>query len=196
MTRLNCRSWSSVLSEKSRVIRILAISGSLRSVSSNKALLRAAIALAPKGCAIAMYDGLGDLPHFNPDIEASNPPSVMDFRTQLQRTDGVLISSPEYAHGVPGVLKNALDWVVGSGEFVSKPVALLNVSPRATYAQESLIETISTMDGRITAEASVTLPLLGRGLDEAGIIADVDISRSLQSSLVAFVAAIMALNNV
>ena len=190
MTTLTCRSWSSVLSAKSRIIQILAISGSLRSVSSNKALLRAAIALAPKNCAIAMYDRIGALPHFNPDIEASNLLSVIDFRTQLQRADGVLISSPEYAHGVPGVLKNALDWVVGSGEFVRKPVALLNASPRATYAQESLIETISTMDGRIIAEASITLPLLGRGLDEAGIVADVDISRLLQFSLAAFVAAI------
>ena len=178
------------MSEKFRVIQILAISGSLRSISSNKALLRAAIALAPKGCAITMYDGLGDLPYFNPDIEASNPPSVMDFRTQLQKAEGVLISSPEYAHGVPGVLKNALDWVVGSGEFVRKPVALLNASPRATHAQESLIETLSTMDGRIIAEASITLPLLGRGLDEAGIVADVDISRLLQSALVAFVEAL------
>ncbi len=69
-----------------------------------------------------LYDGLGDLPYFNPDIEASNPPSVMDFRTQLQKAEGVLISSPEYAHGVPGVLKNALDWVFGSGEFVRKGV--------------------------------------------------------------------------
>jgi chromate reductase, NAD(P)H dehydrogenase (quinone) len=178
------------LSEKFKIIQILAISGSLRSVSSNKALLGAAIALAPKGCAIVMYEGLGDLPHFNPDIEASNPPPVMDFRTQLQRADGVIISSPEYAHGVPGVLKNALDWVVGTGEFVRKPVALLNASPRATHAQESLTEIISTMDGLIIPAASVTLPLLGKGLDETGIIADVNISRLLQSALVAFVEAI------
>lgn len=137
-----------------------------------------------------MYEGLGNLPHFNPDIEASNPASVMDFRTQLQKADGVLISSPEYAHGVPGVLKNALDWVVGSGEFVRKPVTLFNASPRATYAQESLIEIISTMDGQIVTEASVTLPLLGKGLDETGIVADVDISRLLRSALVAFARAI------
>lgn len=178
------------MSKKFKGIQILAISGSLRVVSSNKALLGAAIALAPENCAIAMYEGLGNLPYFNPDIEDSNSPSVMEFRTQLRQADGVLISSPEYAHGVPGVLKNALDWVVGSGELVNKPVALLNASPRATYAQESLIEIISTMDGRIVTEASVTLPLLGRGLDEAGIVADVDISRLLRSALVAFVEAI------
>jgi NAD(P)H-dependent FMN reductase len=127
-------------------IRILAISGSLRAISLNTALLRAATSLAPEGVAISLYGGLGDLPHFNPDLEGAEPPSVLDFRTQLQRSDGVLISSPEYAHGVPGVLKNALDWLVGSGELVGKPVALLNASPRATHAQASLIETLTTMD--------------------------------------------------
>src|SRR5438105_3467377 len=115
-------------------MRILTISGSLRSASSNTTLLRAAAALAPEGVEIILYDGLGDLPHFNPDLEEANLPSVMDFRARLRAADGVLISSPEYAHGVPGVMKNALDWVVGSGEFVDKPVALLNASPRSTYA--------------------------------------------------------------
>lgn len=78
---------------------------------------------------------------------------------------------------------------MGSGELVNKPVALLNASSRATHAQESLIETISTMDGRIITEASITFPLLGRGLNEAGIVADVDIFRLLQS-VVAFVEAL------
>jgi len=139
-------------------MRILAISGSLRLASSNTALLRAAATLAPEGVEITLYGGLGNLPHFNPDLEGTGPPSVMDFRTRLQVSDGVLISSPEYAHGVPGVLKNALDWLVGSGEFVGKPVALLNASPRATYAQASLAETITVMSARIVDEASITMP--------------------------------------
>ncbi|GAA6620984.1 NADPH-dependent FMN reductase [Scytonema sp. NUACC26] len=139
-------------------IQILAISGSLRSASSNTALLRSAITLAPKGVEIAMYNGLGNLPHFNPDLEGTELPSVKDFRTQLQISDGVLISSPEYAHGIPGVLKNVLDWVVGSGELYRKPVALLNASPRALYAQASLKEILLTMDARIINEASITIP--------------------------------------
>ncbi len=132
-----------------RVIRILGISGSLRTASSNTVLLRAATSLAPEGVDINVYGDLGDLPHFNPDLEGSEPPSVIDFRARLHMSDGILISSPEYAHGVPGVLKNALDWVVGSGELVGKPVALLNASPRATHAQASLRETLTTMDARI-----------------------------------------------
>jgi NAD(P)H-dependent FMN reductase len=172
------------------MLRILAISGSLRLASSNTALLRAAVTLAPEGVEITLYGGLGNLPHFNPDLEGTDPPSVTDFRTRLQVSDGVLISSPEYAHGVPGVLKNALDWLVGSGEFVGKPVALLNASPRATYAQTSLAETITVMSARIVDEASITMPLLGKNLDEAGIVSHPEISRMLRAAIAAFARAI------
>src|SRR5450432_4339141 len=130
-------------------MRILAVSGSLRASSSNTALLRAAAALAPPGVAVTLYDGPGNLPHFNPDLDGETvPPAVKDWRRSLQASDGVLFSVPEYAHGVPGVLKNALDWVVGSGEFMDKPAALFNGSPRGTYAQASLTETLTAMTER------------------------------------------------
>jgi NAD(P)H-dependent FMN reductase len=146
--------------------------------------------MAPTDVEIALYDGLGDLPHFNPDLEGSEPPSVLDFRTQLQECDGVLISSPEYAHGVPGTLKNALDWVVGSGELVDKPIALLNASPRATHAQASLTETITVMSARIIPEASITLPLSGKKLDAAGMIAHPEISELLRKAVTALASSI------
>lgn len=187
-----CRATNSIadMLKEVRVIRILAISGSLRTASSNTALLRAATTLAPEGVEITVYGGLGDLPHFNPDLEGAEPPSIMDFRAQLQMSDGVLISSPEYAHGVPGVLKNALDWVVGSGELVAKPVALLNASPRATHAQASLTETIATMDARIVASASLTVQLPSNKIDEIGIVSHPEISRVLHAAIVAFARAI------
>src|SRR4051812_43254396 len=95
-------------------VRILAISGSLRISSANTAVLRAAITLAAEEVAIALYDGLAELPHFNPDLDGEiAPPSVAKFRRHLAEVDAILISSPEYAHGVPGVMKNALDWLVG-----------------------------------------------------------------------------------
>lgn len=149
-------------------MRILAISGSLRAASSNTALLHAATALAPESIEVTVYGGLADLPHFNPDLDGEGITAVMDFRSQLQTSDGVLISSPEYAHGVPGVLKNALDWVVASAEFVDKPVALINASPRAIHAQASLTET----------------------LDEDGIVSNPEISEALRSGIVAFARAI------
>jgi len=80
---------------------------------------------------------------------------------------------------VPGALKNALDWVVGSGELVEKPVALFNASPRSTYAQASLLETLTVMSAKIVKEAFVTVELAGKKLDEAGMVADSEISKAL-----------------
>src|SRR5512134_528071 len=113
-------------------MKILALSGSLRAGSSNARLLRAAAAVAPPGMAFTFYEALGSLPHFNPDLDgegATPPPAVAAFRRALGAADGVVISSPEYAHGVPGSLKNALDWLVSSGELTDKPLALLTASP-------------------------------------------------------------------
>src|SRR5215208_5568712 len=108
-------------------LRLLAISGSLRTASSNTTVLHALRAIAPTNVTISLYDQLGDLPYFNPDLdgEMDTPPAhVATLRAQIGQADGLLISSPEYAHGVPGVLKNALDWLVSSLDFPGKPVAL------------------------------------------------------------------------
>ena len=182
-----------MITEPSRpepVTRILAISGSLRRSSSNTALLGAAVRLAPRGVKMTLYDGLAELPHFNPDLEGSEPSAVLDFRAQIAASDGVLISSPEYAHGVPGALKNALDWIVGSGELVDKPVALLNASPRATHAQASLLETITVMSADVIEQALITVPLLGKNLDEFRIAADPELSRLLLRAITEFTRAI------
>jgi NAD(P)H-dependent FMN reductase len=174
------------------MIRLLAISGSLRRVSSNTSLVRAAALVAPAGVEILVYEELGGLPPFNPDDDDSGatPASVLAFRALLAAADGVVISSPEYAHGVAGVLKNALDWVVGSGEFGGKPVALFNASPRASLAQASLEEIVRTMDARLVPEASLALPLLGRKLDAAAIAADADMATALRATLKAFARAV------
>jgi chromate reductase len=171
-------------------MRLLAISGSLRAVSSNTSLLRAAALLAPEGMEIALYGGLGDLPHFNPDLEDAEPPSVTELRRRVREADGLLFSSPEYAHGVPGVLKNALDWLVSGSEIVWKPIALWNASPRATHAQASLAETLRTMSTRLVPEASIAVPLLARGLDAAAIAADPDLAGPLRAALASFARAI------
>jgi len=152
------------------MLTILAISGSLRKASINTSLLRAVVRLAPADIKVALYRGLGELPLFNPDIESPEPAPVADLRQQIVAADAVLIASPEYAHGVTGVMKNALDWMVGNESFVYKPVALLNASPRASHAQAALRETLVTMSARILEPACITLPLLGAGIDEDGIV--------------------------
>src|SRR5262252_2669478 len=167
-----------------RAIRVLAISGSLRSTSSNTALVNASAQLAPSGIEVAIYEDLDQLPPFNPDRDTDRPATpVCAFRAALQSADAVLLSSPEYAHGVPGVLKNALDWVVGSGELVDKPVALVNASRRATRAWSSLVETLSVMSARVIREESITVPLNGTGLDAERIASNPQLAGLVRSAL-------------
>lgn len=172
-------------------MRILAISGSLRARSSNSAVLKAAALLAPKDVEVVAYGGLGELPHFNPDLDTDDPPeAVRDLRQKVGASDGLLICSPEYARGVAGSLKNALDWLVGSFEFPQKPVAIINASQRSVHADAHLRLTLTTMSARLVEEASITLPLTGRGLDAEGIVADVPLTASLRASMDRFARAI------
>jgi NAD(P)H-dependent FMN reductase len=164
-------------------MNILAISGSLRAVSNNSALLRAAARLAPPDVTIELYRELGELPLFNPDIEATDPPAVARLRNKIIAADAVLIASPEYAHGITGVLKNALDWMVGNEAFVNKPVVLLNASPMSIHAPASLKEIITVMSARIVEEASITLPIRGARLDEEGMVSHPEISEALREAL-------------
>ncbi len=175
-------------------VHILAISGSLRASSSNTSLLEASRTLAPAGLEMAFYQGLAQLPHFNPDLDGDAPPAaVLELRRSVGRADGLLICSPEYARGVPGSLKNALDWLVSSSEFPDKPVALFNASQRSTHAQESLRVTLQTMSARLIDEACITVPLLGRKLDAAGIAADPQLAMQVRDALNRFVQAIGSL---
>jgi len=173
-------------------LELLAISGSLRSGSTNTELLRAAAQLAPDGVTIRLYDELDKLPHFNPDLQDHLPDTVVRLRGYVEAATGLLISSPEYARGVPGSLKNALDWLVGGSEFVEKPVALLNASPRATHAQDALRVTLQTMSGYFVEAASIALPLLGTKLDAAAIVANPELASPLRAALVALQQAINA----
>lgn len=166
------------------VVHVLGISGSLRGASSNSALVRAAVRLAPDGVELSIYRELADIPPFNPDHDADAAPvAVSRFRMALQNSDAILISSPEYAHGVSGVLKNALDWVVSSGELIDKPIAVINTSPRATHAQAALCETLATMSGRVIGDASITIPFSGAAGDVEGPISDPYVSTSIRSAI-------------
>jgi chromate reductase len=172
--------------------RILAISGSLRRRSSNTELLRAAALLAPPGVVVTLYEGLERLPHFNPDLLDDEPASVAAWRAQIDAADALLISSPEYARGVAGALKDALDWLVSGSEFVDKPVALLNASPRASHAHTALRTTLTTMSGQYSDDASIALPLLGANLDAAGIATHAEHAPRLRAAMQAFADFIVA----
>jgi len=166
------------------MMQVLAISGSLRAGSINSMLLRVMADVAPPGIEVRLYHGLGQLPLFNPDI-GEPAPVVVALRDALLAADAVVIASPEYAHGVTGAIKNGLDWMVGNETFIDKPVALLNVSPRATHAYASLRETITVMSARVVEAASITLPLLGANLSEEAMRADPQICGMLRAALLA-----------
>ncbi len=128
-------------------VKILALSGSLRSTSSNAAIVRAAAALAPPGVVVEAFDGIAALPHFSPDLDVEPwPAPVLALRAAIGRADALLIATPEYAHGMPGCLKNALDWLVSATEPIHKRVLLISASPSgAAHAHAQFTEVLTTM---------------------------------------------------
>jgi NAD(P)H-dependent FMN reductase len=143
-------------------VRILGISGSLQARSANTALLEVARASAGAGTDVILFRGIEGLPHFNPDRDGADAPeAVTEFRSIVAAADGVLIATPEYAHGVPGALKDALDWLVGSGELYEKPVVIVNaaaIDERGAKARGELERTLRAQGARVLASATVLVP--------------------------------------
>jgi chromate reductase len=151
-------------------IKIVAISGSLRSNSSNNAVLRVAAQLVPAEVAFTVYEGLGALPHFNDSIDPAD--TVKEFRTLLKEADGIIICSPEYAFGVPGSLKNAIDWTVSSGEFVNKPTALITAATGGNNAHAALLLTFTALSANIAEESKLLISFVRYKMNAAGEIND------------------------
>ena len=172
-------------------IKIVAISGSLRKASYNTAVLEALKQMAPEYVEIIIGD-IGTLPLFNPDREGEFIPALENLKSSLAEASGLIIASPEYAHGISGPMKNALDWLVSGVEFPNKPIMLINTSPRASHAAESLREVLKTMSGVIIESACLSVPLLSSGLDKNGIVANPAICAMLKASLSEFCRGIRA----
>jgi len=172
-------------------LKFLAVSGSLRIASVNSALLRVACTLAPKGIAMTLHQGLHELPLFNPDLEPELIPAVVRWRAAVCACDALVIASPEYAHGISGPMKNALDWLVSGEEFVHKPLALWNAAPRATHAYAALREVVTVMSGRLVEEAFVTVPA-GSWMSDAEIAARTEITGPLAGAMAALARACRA----
>ena len=125
---------------------------------------------------LSLYTGLAGLPHFNPDLDGERPPtSVADLRALLRAADALVVSSPEYAAGIPGSFKNALDWVVGSGELYNMPVGLINATPGyggGSHAQAALALTLRTQGALIADETTLSIAAVRQKLDNAGNVTD------------------------
>jgi NAD(P)H-dependent FMN reductase len=173
-------------------MNVLAISGSLRADSVNSAFCRAAARLAPPSLHVEVFRGLAALPLFNPDLETHPPRAVQDLRRAVARADALIIASPEYAHGISGPMKNALDWLVSHEGTVDKPIALVNTSPRARHADEALREVLQTMSTHLVPDASVSLELLGSCTTEEAMLATPQVRLRIEAALAALAAHLSA----
>src|SRR5579871_1699390 len=127
--------------------KVFAISGSLRTQSTNHNLLKGIAVMESDVFEVDIYDGLGQLPHFDPGVSDSDVPvEVADLRGRMAAADGVIICTPEYAHGVPGSLKNAIDWTVATAEFSHKPTVLITASTDGRFGHAALLETLRVIE--------------------------------------------------
>jgi NAD(P)H-dependent FMN reductase/GNAT superfamily N-acetyltransferase len=130
-------------------VRVLAICGSLQAQSANRALLEKSVQLAPAGVEVTIFTGLGELPYFNPDLAASETPEpVARWRAAIAAHDALLIACPEYGHSLPGVLKNAIDWLIGSGELEQKLIAITastNIAVRGRLGLRALRDALGAV---------------------------------------------------
>jgi NAD(P)H-dependent FMN reductase len=175
-------------------VRLLLVSGSTRRGSTNAGALRTVKAMAPDAVSAVLYEGLADLPAFNPDDDYEPlHPAVSNLRREIAASDAVLFSTPEYAGALPGSFKNLLDWTVGGGEIYRKPVAWINVAAegRGTNAEASLATVLGYVGATVIEEACVRLPLARDAVGPDGVVTDADFRRRLAAvvdTVVRFVA--------
>jgi chromate reductase, NAD(P)H dehydrogenase (quinone) len=165
--------------------KVLAILGSTRAASSNLNLVKAIQELTKDVFDITIYDGIGQLPQFNPDMGSaeSMPSIVANFRSQITEADGVLISTPEYAMGVPGALKNAIDWTVSSCEFSHKPVALITASTSGLKAHDSLLATLQVIEAKMTEETALVIQFIKTKVNNEYVITDANTLQQVHALL-------------
>ncbi|HJZ38513.1 MAG TPA: NAD(P)H-dependent oxidoreductase [Solirubrobacterales bacterium] len=178
--------------------KLLLISGSLRGGSTNSATLRTAAALAPTGVEAEIYDGMGRLPHFNPDDDPADgvglDAEVAELRAALGAADALLLSTPEYAGALPGSFKNLLDWTVGGGQMDAMPTAWINVSGAAAPsggadAHDSLRKVLGFTGAQIVEDAVLRLPLARGDVGEDGLVTPPEAREQIVSAMTALAAA-------
>ena len=176
---------------------VLLVSGSLRAASTNGAVLRTAAAVAPPGVETVLYDGLGTLPHFNPDDDAEGTevhPAVAAMRAAVVDADAVLICTPEYAGALPGALKNMLEWTVGDASTYRKPIAWINAAgpaapSGAADAHASLRKVLGYVHADIVEEACRRIPLERSAIGDDGLVAEPGARAEIADALAALAAA-------
>jgi len=175
---------------------LVGIAGSLRSGSLNTALLRAAADLAPDGVSFEI-GSIADIPLYNGDIEATEgiPEPVVQLQDQIAEADGLIIATPEYNHSIPGVLKNALDWLSRPPSEIERvfgdlPVAIMGASSGAfgtTLAQAAWLPVLKTLGAQAWSGGRMLVSRAGRVFDDEGELVDEEVEKRLRDFLAGFV---------
>ena len=165
-------------------MHILGISGSIRNNSSNGNILHAAFALLPENFTFKIFDKLEQIPPFNPGADDNNV--IKNFKKLVYKANGVIICTPEYAFGVPGILKNLLDWTVSTGEFNQKPVCAISASPLNSggdKALASLLLTLTALGAKMNEQSSLSIANVKMKLDDSGKVTDKSTVDQLKSQI-------------
>lgn len=167
--------------------KVLAICGSTKKTSLNLSLINALAEITKEQIRTEIFTGTDSLPHFNPELDNDTPPqAVVDFRNQLKEADGILICTPEYAMGVPGTLKNAIDWTVSSAEFYRKPVALVTASTLGHKGHQALMETLKIIGSNITDDTQLVISAIKTKVTYDNKIIDTETYSSVTKLMSAF----------
>ncbi len=160
---------------------IVALSGSIRDNSSTQKSLKSLGSYMPNEFDYIIYDGLQKLPYFNPELDEETPPEeVQSFRLLLDKADGVVICTPEYIKGVPGVLKNALEWLVSSANLYTKPVAIITSSGGGENAHQALQLNLNMLNADVSEGRTLLISGANSKLSESGEFANHEVVKSLK----------------
>ncbi|MBL0182527.1 MAG: NAD(P)H-dependent oxidoreductase [Chitinophagaceae bacterium] len=166
-------------------IKILGISGSLRPDSSASAVLGIVSKLFPANVDFKIYTGIGEIPAFDDSKEIPFP--VAGFIKQIEEADGVFFCIPEYAFGVPGALKNALDWTVSGTAFSDKPVALITAASQGQKAHAALLNTLTALGTKINEDATLLISFIRSKLDENKEVVDIATLEAIKKLVESFI---------
>lgn len=166
-------------------IKILGISGSLRKGSAHHAILSYLASLIPE-VDFCISESIEAIPNFNPDLDQPDSvphPAVKVFRAEVEAANAVIICTPEYAYGIPGALKNALDWTVSSGSFVDKPVGVITASGLGEHAHASLLLVLQALTAKVEPEAALLIPYFKSKMNAENVIVDEETQIQLKGIL-------------
>jgi len=168
--------------------KVWAISGSTRQQSTNDNLIKAIADLSAETLDITVYKAIAQLPQFNPDEDTEDVAAeVTEFRNLLDVADGIIICTPEYAHGVPGTLKNAIDWTISSSNFPHKPTMLITASTDGKYGHAALLETLKVIEAKNVIKLQLVIPFIKTKVSTDGKIIDDKILAEVKNLIDEFV---------